>query len=151
MNETFVTVQGNVATPLRSGLSRQGTPYASFRLACTLRRNTDEGWRDVATSFYQVSCYRSLAEHAVASLQVGQPVVVYGKQLVKQWDNGERKGTDVEIDAVSVGHDLCRGTSMFAARRRLTAVPAQSAEESQPAAEAGSVVEGAADRPAGVA
>jgi single-strand DNA-binding protein len=125
VNETWVTIQGNVATKLRSGLSKTGTPYASFRVACSLRRQGPDGWRDVATSFYTVTAHRTLAEHVVASLQVGQPVLVYGRQLVKQWERDGAKGTDVEVEAVSVGHDLCRGTSMYArgGRRSLPARP----------------------------
>jgi single-strand DNA-binding protein len=32
---------------------------------------------------------------------------------VRDWDNGERAGTSVEIEAESIGHDLVWGSSVF--------------------------------------
>ena len=39
--------------------------------------------------------------------------MVIGKLRVRDWDNGERAGTSVEIEAESIGHDLIWGTSSF--------------------------------------
>ncbi len=39
--------------------------------------------------------------------------MVTGKIRVRDWDNGERSGTSVEIDADSMGHDLTWGNSSF--------------------------------------
>ena len=43
----------------------------------------------------------------------GDRLVVAGKLRVRDWDNGERSGTTVEIEAASIGHDLAWGTSNF--------------------------------------
>jgi single-strand DNA-binding protein len=32
---------------------------------------------------------------------------------VRDWDNGERAGTSVEIEAESIGHDLSWGSAVF--------------------------------------
>jgi single-strand DNA-binding protein len=36
-----------------------------------------------------------------------------GRLRVRDWDNGERAGTSVEIEAETVGHDLLWGSSTF--------------------------------------
>ena len=36
-----------------------------------------------------------------------------GRLRVRDWDNGERAGTSVEIEAETVGHDLMWGSSTF--------------------------------------
>lgn len=124
MSEFVVTVTGNVATDIRTATTKQGLALASFRLAITPRRfDRDKGWHDAATSYVTVTCWRTLALHAHASLSKGQPLVVMGKVTVKEWHakDGARGGTDVEIDAITLGHDLTKGTSMF--RKAVKAQP----------------------------
>lgn len=116
MSEFVVTVTGNVATDIRTATTKQGVALASFRLAITPRRfDRDKGWHDAPTSYVTVTCWRTLALHAHASLGKGQPLVVMGRVTVKEWHakDGARGGTDVEIDAITLGHDLTKGTSMF--------------------------------------
>ena len=36
-----------------------------------------------------------------------------GKLRIRDWDNGERAGTSVEVEADSLGHDLTWGSSVF--------------------------------------
>ena len=36
-----------------------------------------------------------------------------GRLRVRDWDNGERAGTSVEIEAENIGHDLVWGSSTF--------------------------------------
>ncbi|MBJ7281217.1 MAG: hypothetical protein JHD31_05065, partial [Rhodoluna sp.] len=38
---------------------------------------------------------------------------VMGRLRVRDWDNGERAGTSVEIEAETLGHDLVWGSSTF--------------------------------------
>jgi single-strand DNA-binding protein len=116
VHETFVTVMGNVASRPRSALTKSGHPVTSFRLASTPRRfDRARGvWADGPTSWFTVTCWRSLAEHVASSVGVGDPVVVHGRMQVKDYTRGDGTGgTSVELDASSVGHDLTRGTSMF--------------------------------------
>ena len=39
--------------------------------------------------------------------------MVSGKLRVRDWDNGERSGTSVEVEADSIGHDLSWGSAVF--------------------------------------
>lgn len=115
MNETTVTFVGNVATDIRSTLSRDGVPITSFRMASTTRRfERGKGWTDVDTIFVTVVCWRQLAEHLAASFSKGDPVIVTGRLRVRQWTaEGGRSGTAVELEALAAGHDLTRGVGAF--------------------------------------
>ena len=58
----------------------------------------------------------------------GDRVIVRGRLRVRDWDNGERSGTTVEIEAESLGHDLMFGISSF---ERTTHTPDTEEEESE--------------------
>ena len=73
-----------------------------------------QGYVDGHTTWLNVSCWRGLAFNAAASLHKGQPVIVYGTLHVRDWKDGDRSGREVELHAVSVGHDLRRGRTEFA-------------------------------------
>ncbi|MDQ7877618.1 single-stranded DNA-binding protein [Microbacterium sp. QXD-8] len=110
-----ITITGNVATPPELKRTPGGVVITTFRVARSLRRyNRETGaWADAGTNFYTVSAYRTLAEHAHHSLRKGDRVILTGHLRVREWDNGTRKGTAVEIDADAIGHDLRWGTTTF--------------------------------------
>lgn len=114
MSDT-ITITGNVATEPESKRTSGGVSITTFRLASAQRRfDRPTGvWVDSGTNWYSVSAFRGLADHAFASLRKGQPVVLTGRLRIKDWDNGTKRGTDVEIDAEAIGHDLRWGTSTF--------------------------------------
>lgn len=111
MNESQVTVIGNVATTPQ--LRGTGVPLCTFRVAQTARKIVDGEWQDGHTSFFDVACFRSLAENVLASVRKGDPVVVAGRLKVREWSTADKSGTSVDLDATSVGHDLLRGRSSF--------------------------------------
>ncbi|MGQ4383284.1 single-stranded DNA-binding protein [Streptomyces sp. SAS_270] len=114
MNETMVCVVGNVATqPVYKELANGAS--ARFRLAVTARywdreKNT---WTDGHTNFFTVWARRSLATNVGASVSVGDPVVVHGRLKVRTELRDGQSWTSADVDAVSIGHDLSRGTSAF--------------------------------------
>lgn len=121
MTDGIITLVGNVASEVRTLNSDRGTAITSFRLAHTSRRIDKQTgrWGDGPTSFYGVTCWRTLAEHCRDSLHKGDPVVVFGRLRIRDWRNEDgRTGRDAEIDAISVGHDLMRGTSRFVKAQR---------------------------------
>lgn len=112
---TEVAVRGLIATTPRQVQTESGLSVTSFRLASSFRK-FDPGsnaWVTADTNWYTVSSFRRLAENAGASLSKGDRVLVMGKIKIRDWDNGERSGTSVEIDADAIGHDLVFGTSSF--------------------------------------
>ena len=115
MNETTMTLIGNVATEIRSARSREGVAIASFRVASTTRRfERGKGWTDVDTIFVTVVCWRQLAEHVASSFAKGEPIIVTGRLRMRQWSTDDgRSGTAVELEAQAAGHDLNRGVAAF--------------------------------------
>lgn len=111
-----ITVVGTVASAPERRRTTNGTTVAHFRLASTRRRrdqNTGE-WRDEGTNWYSVTAYRTLAEHALASIEKGHRVIVTGAFRLREWDTGEKRGKSAEIDADALGHDLLWGTTTYA-------------------------------------
>ncbi|GAC1608235.1 MAG: hypothetical protein NVS3B26_04310 [Mycobacteriales bacterium] len=112
MNGPQITVVGHVARPPRSRILAGGTVVADFRMGTTPRRfdKATGQWSDLETLWFDVTCWRSLAEHATSSLQKGDRVVVTGRLLTTSWTGpaGELR-TGLEIDAASVGLDFSRG------------------------------------------
>ncbi|WP_185443889.1 single-stranded DNA-binding protein [Kribbella qitaiheensis] len=122
VNETTVTVLGWVGGDVDYREVSGGVGVANFRVGTTPRHfdKTVGGWVDRPTTWFQVECWRGLAEHVRQSVQRGHPVLVTGRLKTTEWDDGEGgKRTKTVIDAFSVGHDLARGTAAFtkAARR----------------------------------
>ncbi|WP_149179238.1 single-stranded DNA-binding protein [Streptomyces sp. TRM49041] len=130
MNDTLVTIVGNVATNVEYRDTATGG-VARFRFAATARRWDRERsvWTDGRTSFYTVSAWRQLGANLAASVAVGEPLVVYGRLRVREEPEGRdgRRRTFVDIDAVAVGHDLTRGTAAF----RRGGKPARTREHAQ--------------------
>lgn len=110
-----ITIVGNVATPPELKHTGSGVPITTFRVASGLRRFDPETrtWSDSGTNWYTVSVFRNLADHAYKSLQRGDRVILTGRLRLREWDNGTRRGTAIEIDADAIGHDLLWGTSTF--------------------------------------
>ena len=114
MSESF-TVSGLVATTPRHLVTQEGLPITSFRLASSKRRydRSKKTWVDGETNWFTITSFRQLAINSASSVSKGDRIVVCGKLKVRDWDNGERSGTSVEIEAESLGHDLVWGTTEF--------------------------------------
>ncbi|MEU3531342.1 MULTISPECIES: single-stranded DNA-binding protein [Streptomyces] len=115
MHETVVCVVGNVATaPVYRELA--AGPSLRFRLAATARYWDREksAWTDGHTNFFTVWANRQLAANAMASVEVGQPLVVQGRLKVRtDGRDGQQQWASADIDATAIGHDLSRGTAVF--------------------------------------
>lgn len=132
MNETMVCVVGNVATRPAYRETASG-PAARFRIAVTSRYWDREksAWADGHTNFFTVWANRQLATNAAASLSVGEPVIVQGRLKVRtETREGQQGWMSADIDAVSIGHDLARGTTAF--RRAQRPEQASAPERSEP-------------------
>ena len=108
-------ISGLVATTPRHLVTQDGLPITSFRLASSQRRFNKEQnkWIDGETNWYTITAFRQLAINVSQSVNKGDRISVSGRLRVRDWDNGDRAGTSVEIEANHVGHDLAWGTSVF--------------------------------------
>src|SRR5690554_4010257 len=102
MNETFVTITGNVtADPKLLFGKDSGQPFTVFRLAQNrVRWDRELGQRvQMGTNYVEVVAFRSLGLNVYESVAKGDPVIVHGRLKVTDWDNGERHGTTVQVQA----------------------------------------------------
>lgn len=115
MNETRITVHGNVVSEPVPREGRNGTVFTTFRMATTPFRRTPDGkYLDGETSFYSVIAFGALAANTASSLRKGQPIIVEGNLSTKTYLSGD--GTtrqSSEIEATHVGHDLTWGRASF--------------------------------------
>lgn len=113
--ENRITVSGLVATTPRHLITADGLPITSFRLACSYRRfdRASMKWVDGETNWFTITSFKQLAINTASSINKGDRITVSGDLRVRDWDNGERAGTSVEIEAVSIGHDLNWGNTNF--------------------------------------
>lgn len=111
----LVTISGLVATTPRHLITQDGLPITSFRLASSQRRfdRVQNKWIDGETNWFTITGFRQLAINLSTSVQKGERIIVTGRLKIRDWDNGERAGTSVEVEAEHVGHDLFWGTSVF--------------------------------------
>jgi single-strand DNA-binding protein len=125
VNDTVVTVVGNLVDNPNVRRTSKGVDVASFRVASTARRfdKETEKWVDSESLFVRVSCWRQLAINAVESLRRGDPVVVVGRLFTRQYDKDGQTRSSFELEANALGHDLTRGTTVFH-RTRSQAAPA---------------------------
>lgn len=136
--EAFVHMTGYVGgdVEVRTG----NVTVASFRLACTPRVRRGGDWADGNTTWITVTCFRSLAEHAGASIKKGDPVIVIGKLRTNVWTKNGETSERLTLDAITLGHDLSRGTADFRRTERV-AVP----EDRE--AEVGEVIDAVENQP----
>ena len=69
MNQTaMVMMAGHVVAEPRLGQTRSGQRFARVRIGVTPRRLDRDGeWRDIASSYFTVNCWRRMATNASAS------------------------------------------------------------------------------------
>jgi single-strand DNA-binding protein len=134
MSDT-ITVTGLVATAPRHILTSEGLSITSFRLASTQRRfdRSQERWVDADTNWYTITSFRQLALNSSVSVEKGQRVLVAGRLKIREWDNGERVGTTIEIEADAIGHDLSWGNSKFTRTMASSSASKSDAEETEAA------------------
>jgi single-strand DNA-binding protein len=140
LNETFVTVVGNLVDDPKLRTIEAGKDVASFRIASTSRRFDRESqrWVDSGQLFLGVSCWRELAGNAAASLRKGDPVIVSGKLSTRTYEKDGQTRSVCELEALAVGPDLARGTAVF--RRTPKPVEEPAGAPAEPGPEASQLV-----------
>jgi single-strand DNA-binding protein len=140
IHEAQVNLAGYVATDPKFRKVAGDISSAKLRVAYTARRRDRETgeWSDGPTSFVNVQCWRTLAENVQMSVHKGEPVLVMGRLQVRRFQDTEGASrTAVEIEAMSIGHDLTRGVAQFSRTRWPSATAAAAVELQAAAAEPG--------------
>ena len=137
MFDTQVTVVGNLVADPRMAYTKDGQPIASFRLASTPRRfdRASGEWKDGDTLFTSVTCWRALAENVHLSLRKGNSVIVIGRLSVRPYETRDGdKRQSVDIDAMAVGPELGRATTIIKRVER-SGQPSVEVESAAPSAD----------------
>ena len=107
------TITGNLTREPEIRYTKEGQATTQLGVAVTRRwqdRTTAE-WQE-ATSFFDVVCWRDLAENVALSLTKGMRVVVSGRLEQRSWEteDGEHR-SKVEIVADEIGPSLRYATA----------------------------------------
>ena len=108
MADSTVTIVGNVTRDPEMRYTPSGVAKASFGVAVSRRwqnRQTQE-WEE-QTSFFNVVCWRDMAENVCESIGKGARIVVTGRLEQRSWEteSGDKRSV-VEIVADDVGPSL---------------------------------------------
>jgi single-strand DNA-binding protein len=135
MNDT-ITLTGLVATTPKHIVTSEQVTVTSFRLAATQRRFDTETqkWVDGDTNWYTITAFRDLAVNVIGSIVKGQRILVTGRLRVRDWATDDKSGTNVEVEAETMGHDLRWGDAQFTRHNHTAAdTSAEPAEVTAPA------------------
>jgi len=124
-NGNSVTLVGNLTRDPELRYTATGQATASFGLAVNRRwqnRQTNE-WEE-RTSFFNVVCWREMADNVTESLAKGSRAVVTGRLEQRSWEteNGERRSV-IEVVADEVGPSLRWATAEIKRNERRGADP----------------------------
>jgi single-strand DNA-binding protein len=107
-NGNTVTLVGNVTRDPELRFTPSGQANATFGLAVNRvwnDRQTNE--RREAVSFFDIVCWREMAENASESLSKGARVLVTGRLEQRSWETGEgEKRSKIEVIADEIGPSL---------------------------------------------
>jgi single-strand DNA-binding protein len=132
-NGNSVTIVGNITRDPELRFTPSGQATATFGLAVNRRwqnRQTQE-WEE-ATSFFDVVCWREMAENASESLARGSRVIVTGRLEQRSWETADgEKRSKIEVVADEIGPSLRWATAQVTKNERRG--PGEAAPARQPA------------------
>ncbi|HUP70420.1 MAG TPA: single-stranded DNA-binding protein [Acidimicrobiales bacterium] len=106
-NGNTVTLVGNVTRDPELRFTPTGQATASFGLAVNRRwQDRQSGEWQEATSFFDVVCWREMAENAGQSLSKGSRVLVTGRLEQRSWETNGEKRSKIEVVADEIGPSL---------------------------------------------
>ena len=119
-NGNNVVLVGNITRDPELRFTPTGQATATFGLAVNRRwqnRQTQE-WEE-ATSFFDVVCWREMAENASESLGRGSRVIVTGRLEQRSWETPDGdKRSKVEVVADEIGPSLRWATAQVTKNER---------------------------------
>ena len=98
--DNTVTIVGNVTRDPELRFTQGGLAVANFGVAWNMKNRDGEE----SVSFFDVSCWRSLAENVAESVTKGTRVVIYGRLDHRTWeteDGEKRSKIDIIADEVA--------------------------------------------------
>jgi single-strand DNA-binding protein len=106
MSENQVAIAGGLGRAPELRYTAGGRAVASFGVAVERRWQKDGEWTG-QTSWFNITCWGDLAEHAAETLDKGMRVVVMGRLQQRQYETKEGETRNVvEIIADDIGPSL---------------------------------------------
>jgi single-strand DNA-binding protein len=124
MNETTITVTGNLVDDPELRFTPAGQPVGRFRVASTPRfRDSASGeWKDGDTLFLTCNVWRHTAENVNESLRRGMRVIVSGRLRQRSYETSEGdKRTVYELEVDDVGPSLRNASATVTKASRVPA------------------------------
>jgi single-strand DNA-binding protein len=122
---TTLTITGNLTADPELKFTPQGVAVASFTLVSSKSsKNEITGqWENKDVTFWNIKCWKKLAENVSESLRKGMSVVVVGTAVQENWDDKATgaKRSKIAVTAWNVGVDLKRHTASVSVIERLDA------------------------------
>lgn len=107
MNGNTVTLVGNITRDPELRFTPNGQANATFGLAVNRRYQDRQGEWQESTSFFDVVCWREMAENAAESLTKGARIIVTGRLEQRSWESQEgEKRSKIEVIADEIGPSL---------------------------------------------
>ncbi len=121
MNETTLTITGNLVDDPELRFTPSGQPVAKFRVASTPRYFDKQAnaWKDGESLFLTVNVWRQAAENVAESMTRGTRAIVTGRLRQRSYETKEGdKRTVYELEADEVGVSLKNATAKVAKATR---------------------------------
>lgn len=114
MNETIITVVGNLTDTPELRYTQNGLAVANFTIASTPRvfDKAKNEYVDGEALFLRASVWRDLAEHVAGSLTKGSRVIATGRLKQRSYETreGEKRST-IELEVDEIGPSLRYATA----------------------------------------
>lgn len=124
--DNTITIVGNLTRDPELRYTPSGQPNASFSVAVNrvwTDRQTNE--RKEQVSFFDVVCWREMADNACGTLIKGVRVIVTGRLEQRSWEDDEgNRRSKVEIVADDIGPSLRWATAEIAKNEKRSTEPA---------------------------
>ena len=136
MADNSITLVGNITRDPELRFTAGGAAHTTFGLAVSRRwqNRQSQEWEE-QTSFFDVVCWRELADNVAESLGKGARVIVNGRLEQRSWETSEgEKRYKIEVIADEVGPSLRWASAKVEKNERKT--PGGGAGPSAPPAEA---------------
>ena len=118
MPDNTVTLVGNLTRDPELRFTSSGQAQATLGIAVNRRwQNRQSGEWDEQTSFFNIVCWREMAENVAHSLQKGARVVVTGRLEQRSWESNGEKRSVVEVIADEIGPSLRWATASIEQQR----------------------------------
>jgi len=131
MNETPITIIGNLTADPELRYTQNGLPVANLTIASTPRtfdRQANE-WKDGEALFLRASVWKEFAEHVAGSLTKGMRVVAQGNLRQRSYQDREGNNrSSIELEVLEIGPSLRYATAQVTRATSGGSAPAATGE-----------------------